>query len=80
MGWPSDKKALELVEKAMDIAPGHPTNRLLYSEILLSFDRKQEARKHLEHIMEMEPRPDFVIPDRYVKYRAEQILKGSFGV
>lgn len=80
MGWPSDKKALELVEKAMNIAPAHPTNRLLYSEILLSFERKQEARKHLEHIMEMEPRPDFLIPDRYVKYRAEQILKGSFGV
>ncbi len=80
MGWPSDEKALDLVEKAMNIAPDHPTNRLLYSEILLSFDRKQEARKHLEYIMSMEPRPDFLIPDRYVKYRAEQVLNESFEV
>ncbi|MGK7368632.1 MAG: tetratricopeptide repeat protein, partial [Candidatus Halalkalibacterium sp. M3_1C_030] len=80
MGWPSDKKALELVRKAMDIAPEHPTNRLLYAEILMSFDRKQEARKHLEFIMEMNPRPDFLIPDRLVKYRAEKLLTSSFEV
>lgn len=80
MGWPSDKKALELMEKAMGIAPGHPTNRLLFSEILMSFDRKEEARKHLEHIMQMEPRPDYLIPDRYVKYRAQQLLRQEFGV
>lgn len=80
MGWPSDEKALELVKKAMNIAPEHPTNRLLYSEILISFDRKQEARRHLEHIMDMEPRPDFLIPDRYVKYRARQLLQQNFGV
>lgn len=80
MGWPSDEKALELVENAMKTAPGHPTNRLLYSEILMSFDRKQEARKHLEHIMQMEPRPDYLIPDRYVKYRAEQLLQEGFEV
>ena len=80
MGWPSDREALELVEKAMEISPEHPTNRLLYAEILMSFDRKQEARKHLEYIMKMEPRSDYLIPDRYVKYRAEQLLQKSFEV
>lgn len=80
MGWPSDEKALDLVEKAMDIAPEHPTNRLLYSEILISFDRKQEARKHLDYIRNIEPRADYLIPDRYVKYKAQQLLKEKFEV
>jgi len=80
MGWPSDQKALELVEKAMNIAPEHPTNRLLYAEILISFDRAGEARKHLEYLMQMEPRPEFLIPDRYVKYRADKLLKNHYGV
>ena len=80
MGWPSDKKALELVKKAMKIAPGHPTNRLLFAEILMSFDRNNEARNHLEHIMKMEPRRDFLIPDRSVKYRAQKLLEQEFGM
>lgn len=79
MGWPSDKKALELVEKAMEIAPDHPTNRMLYAEILISFDRLGEAKEHLEYIRKMEPRPEAVIPDRYVMYRAKELLKEHFG-
>ncbi len=78
MGWPSDKKALELVKEAMDIAPDHPTNRLLYAELLMSFDRHEEAREHLEYLIEFQPRPDALIPDRYVKHRASQLLKERF--
>ncbi|MDX1586642.1 MAG: tetratricopeptide repeat protein, partial [Balneolaceae bacterium] len=80
MGWPSDKKALDLIEQAMDLAPWHPTNRLLYAEILMSFDRKEEASKHLKHIINMEPRQDYLIPDRYVKFRAGELLEQHFDV
>lgn len=78
MGWPSDKKALELVEKAMDIAPDHPTNRLLYAELLMSFGKAEEARKHLEYLLDFQPRPETLIPDQYVKHRASQLLKEKF--
>lgn len=78
MSWPSDQKALDLVEKAMEIAPEHPTNRLLYAEILMSFDRNEEATKHLTYITKLEPRPTAVIPDRYVKYRAGELLRKHF--
>lgn len=80
MGWPSDQKALELIEEAMNIAPEHPTNRLLYAEVLISFDRIGEAREHLDYLLNMEPRPEFLIPDRYVKYRADELLKNHYGV
>lgn len=78
MGWPSDDRALELVEKAMAIAPEHPTNRMLYAQVLLEFDRNQEAQKQLQHILEMEPRPTHLVEDRYVKHRSRQLLKEHF--
>ena len=80
MNWPSDEKAMELVKEAMDIAPEHPSNRLLYAQLLMSFDRNEEAREHLEYIRQIEPRPDYLIPDRYVKHRAEKALNEKFGI
>lgn len=78
MGWPSDDKALELVEKAMNIAPNHPTNRMLYAQILLEFDRDKEAKKHLQYILDMQPRPSHTVEDKYVKHRSRQMLKNEF--
>lgn len=80
MGWPSDEQALELIEKAMNIAPDHPTNRLLYAEILLEFDRKSEARKQLQYITGMKPRQDYLVEDRYVKHRAEMLVNKNYGI
>lgn len=78
MGWPSDKKALKLIEKALNIAPDHPTNRMLYAEILLEFDRNKEARKQLQYILDMEPRSSFLVEDRYVKHRSRKLLEKHF--
>jgi tetratricopeptide (TPR) repeat protein len=78
MGWPSDDRALELIEKAMAIAPEHPTNRMLYAQILLEFDRDEDAKKQLQYILEMEPRPTHLVEDRYVKHRSHQLLKEHF--
>lgn len=78
LGWPSDEKALELIEKAMDIAPEHPTNRLLYAQVLLEFDRNEEAKKQLKYIQNMKPRPSHVVEDQYVKYRGRQLLNEEF--
>ena len=78
MGWPSNEKALELIEKAMEIAPEHPTNRMLYAEVLLEFDRPQEARTHLEHILQMEPREHYLIEDRYVQHHSRELLNEHF--
>lgn len=78
MGWPSDEKALKLIEKALDIAPDHPTNRMLYAEILLEFDRNKEAKQQLQYILDMEPRPSFLVEDRYVKHRSRELLEKHF--
>ena len=78
LGWPSDNKALELVEKAMNIAPDHPTNRMLYAQILLEFDRTEKARKHLQFILDLDMRPTHVVEDRYLKHRSRELLSKHF--
>ena len=78
MGWPSDERAKELIEKAMNIAPDHPTNRMLYAEILLEFDQDKKARQQLEYILDMEPRSSHLVEDRYVKHRSRQMLNNQF--
>jgi len=78
MGWPSDDRAMELVEKAMDNAPEHPTNRMLYAQVLLEFDRKQEAHKQLQYILDMEPRSTHPVEDQYLKHRSRELLKEHF--
>lgn len=78
MGWPSDKKAMELIKKALDIAPDHPTNRMLYAQILLEFDRKKEAQEHLQYIINRDIRETHVVEDHYLKHRSRQLLQEHF--
>ena len=79
LGWPSDERALELSQEALKIAPDHFSNLLLHARILLSFDRTAEARTHLNHILEMEPRESHLLPDRYVKHLAREMLREHYG-
>ncbi|WP_171032910.1 tetratricopeptide repeat protein [Fodinibius saliphilus] len=75
IGWPSDEKAKELVEKAMEINPDHPTNRMLYAQVLLEFNQDSKAKNHLKYILNKKIRPDHIIEDRYLKYRSRKLLK-----
>lgn len=78
MGWPSKEKALGLVQKALEVDPNHPTNRMLYANILLEFDRYNEAKEQLNIISRMTPRDSHVIEDRYVKHRSDKLFKEHF--
>lgn len=78
MGWPSNEKALELVQIAMKIAPEHPANRMLYAQMLLEFDRDEEAHKHLKYILDMEPRSTHPVEDAYIKHLSRGLLDEHF--
>ncbi len=78
MSWPSKDKARKLIENAMEIAPSHPPNRLLYAQILIEFNRKEEAEEHLQYIQNMELRPTHIVEDRYMKHRSSLLLKEHF--
>ena len=79
LGWPSDKKALKLVQQAIGVAPNHPSNRLLYAQILLEFDAGSQARMHVDFLAKrLVPRSTHLAEDRYVKYQAQQLLREHF--
>ncbi|NGP87600.1 hypothetical protein [Fodinibius halophilus] len=78
MGWPSDKKAKKLVAKAMEVNPNHPTNRMLYAQLLLEFDQTDKAEEHIRYILNSEIRDSHIIEDRYLKYRCRKLLKEHF--
>ena len=78
MGWPSDKKALQFIEKAMEIAPEHPANRMLYAQVLLEFNKKEKAHKQFQFILNQDLRPTHVVEDRYLKHRSRELLNEHF--
>lgn len=78
MSWPSKDKALELVEKALEIAPENPTNKMLYANILLEFDRKEKAKELLHEIRRMTPRDSHKVEDHYVQYRSQKLFEEHF--
>ncbi len=78
MGWPSKDKAFKLVQKALKIAPGNPTNKMLYANILLEFDRNEEAKEQLQEIIRITPRASHTVEDRYVQYRSQKLLEEHF--
>ncbi|MDZ7658341.1 tetratricopeptide repeat protein [Fodinibius sp.] len=78
MSWPSKDKALELVQEALEIAPENPTNKMLYANILLEFDRDEEAKKLLHQIRRMTPRSSHKVEDRYLQYRSQKLYDEHF--
>ncbi len=78
MGWPSKDKAFELVQKALEIAPDNPTNKILYANILLEFDQDEEAKEQLHQIKRMRPRASHTVEDRYVQYRSQKLFEEHF--
>lgn len=78
MSWPSKEKALELIQKALEITPENPTNKMLYANILLEFDRNEEAKKLLHEIRRMNPRASHTVEDRYLQYRSRKLYEEHF--
>lgn len=78
MGWPSNERALELTEKSLAVDSNHPSNRILYAQILLELDQREEARKQLYKLQQMRPRPSHTVEDHYVQHRGRQLLEEHF--
>lgn len=58
-GWVDPAQALPELERALEIAPSHPGNRMLYGVTLLELEpeRRAEALALLEEAAALEPRP-----------------------
>ena len=74
-GWPSNDRALELIRKAVKVAPNLPANRLFYAHMLIHFGRKAEAQTQLQHLKDSDPRPSQLVEDHFTQFRAQKIIE-----
>ncbi len=70
-----NKKALECLEKALEFGPKFYLNHLFIAELYISTRKKDEAREHLEWILEAELNQNHEIEDEIYKREAEKLLE-----
>ncbi|MBE7412090.1 MAG: tetratricopeptide repeat protein [Leptospiraceae bacterium] len=82
-GWPisigSKSKALEHLEKAVQIAPEFFNNRVFLAELYIDIGKKDKAKEHLEWLSKAEPKQEHKNEDLPYKEKGMQILKSYFG-
>ncbi|MFB6344926.1 MAG: tetratricopeptide repeat protein [bacterium] len=69
LNWPSTRKALDYLRKALKIAPDHPANNALYGKYLHYQGKTEEALEYLRKTANMSPRkqPPYLLDDaRYI--------------
>ena len=78
-GWVDRALALPAAERALEVAPEHPGNQLLFAMTLQDLypARAAEARAILVHIAALAPRPGFVVEDEAIKKLARTRLEES---
>jgi tetratricopeptide (TPR) repeat protein len=79
LGWPSNQKALDYLNKALEIAPDHPGNNYFYAKVLNAVGRTQESLRYLDKVLAMEPREGFLLEDRRIMKQARELKRTITG-
>ena len=78
-GWPigfgSDKKAREYLNKALQINPDGIDSNFFYADFLIDQKQKEEARQVLQHALNAAPRPGRELADSGRRAEIEGLLK-----
>ncbi len=81
-GWPlsigNKRKALEHLERAVEIAPDFLCNRLWLAELLIDVGKKREARKQLDSVVSTRLNPDHAKEDGGYQEEAAGYLRKLF--
>ena len=72
------KKAVELLEKGMQMAPDNTNIRIHLAEAYLAVKRDADARKQLDHLLQMKPHPDYVPEYREAVEKAKKLIETNF--
>ncbi len=71
----NNKKAIECLEKAVELGPKFYLNRLFLAEAYISSREKAKAREHLEWILNAPPNKNHEREDEDYKRQAAELLK-----
>ena len=72
------KKAVELLEKGLQMAPDNTNIRIHLAEAYLAVKRDADARKQLDHLLQMKPHPEYVPEYREAVEKAKKLIETNF--
>lgn len=72
--WPSNKKAIKYLAKAVEVGPENLTNHLYYAETLAKAGQIKKAIRHLEKVINTEVNPEKLVEELKDKQEAQSLL------
>ena len=72
------KKAIEYLEKGLEIEKNNAYLRLHLAEAYIATNRRADAKKQLEAILKMQPHPDYVVEHKEASEKAKKLLETRF--
>ncbi len=72
------EKAVEYLEKALELEKGNSFIRLHLAEAYLAVNRDAEARKQIDYLLQMKPNPDYLPEYKESVEKAKELLKTKF--
>lgn len=71
-------KAVEYLEKGLQLAPDNTNIRLHLGEAYLAVKRDADARKQLDHLLQMKPNPEYMPEYRECVEKAKKLIQSNF--
>lgn len=78
LGGRKPEKAVEYLEKALALEKENTFIYLYLGEAYLAVGRDAEAKKHLEYLVKMKPKPDYMFEYKETTERAKKLLETRF--
>ena len=72
------EKAVEYLEKALELGADNTYIRLHLAEAYLAIGKKAEAKKQLDYLLQMKPQPEYVVEYKETTEAAKKILEKRF--
>lgn len=72
------QKAVEFLEKGVEFAPDNTNIRLHLGEAYLAVKRDSDARKQLDHLLQMKADPEYMPEYRECVDKAKKLIKANF--
>ena len=74
----SSEKAVELLEKGLQLAPDNTNIRLHLGEAYLAVKRDADARKQFDQLLQMKPNPEYMPEYRECVEKAKKLIETNF--
>lgn len=72
------QKAVDYLEKGLELAPANTNIRVHLAEAYLAVKRDAEAKKQIDHLLTMKPDPEYMPEYRESVEKARKLLKTNF--